>query len=40
MAGVNNSAEMVYFTTMKSLSCNFLAVYNSCMALIRKTWAH
>jgi len=36
MADVNNSAEMVYFTTTKSFSCNFLAVYNYCMMLIKK----
>jgi len=37
MAEVNNSAEMVYFATMKCFSCNFLAVYNNCMKLMKKT---
>jgi hypothetical protein len=36
MAEINNSEEMVYLTTMKSFTCNSLAVYNNCMMLIRK----
>ena len=31
---------MVYFTTMKSFSCNLLVVYNYCMILIKKNLGH